>query len=145
MIELTLSCARIDEITKACLLTDKEANSDEFQEEIEMLQDGKAIDSPKILTAQGITMNIGFHKKRLTEYSNEIWGMLNFLPEEIKKGVSFLNLCMDKNGSQWGEHRNIESLLLLGIALDMIIFPLPKSLWSALPGSMPMVQLKTKN
>jgi hypothetical protein len=57
-------------------------------------------------------------------------------------GATFLNACVDKNGTQWGEHRNIDQLLCLGIAIGKVSFPMPKEMWSMLPGGMPFVQYK---
>lgn len=55
-------------------------------------------------------------------------------------GWSFLNLCQDRSGRLWtGEHRVMEALLVLAMALGRARYVLPRSVWSALPGAMPYV------
>ncbi len=57
-------------------------------------------------------------------------------------GMSFLNACMDRNGVQWGEHRDIEQLFCLGTALKLCSLCLPRDMWDALPGGMPYYVVK---
>ena len=86
-------------------------------------------------------LTIGFHGGRLASHRQEIHDLLNELPGtfmiEDGGGWSFLNACVDKNGRQWGEHRNIEQLLLLGLASGYVTYCLPKETWHMLPGGMP--------
>ncbi len=71
------------------------------------------------------------------------------MPEEFHEnnpsgGWTFLNLCNDKNGNQWGEHRNMEELVCLSIALNMGKYLMPKVLWGSLPGGMPYISFNTE-
>ena len=90
---------------------------------------------------EGVINKFGFHPKRLESHWQEIRKLLMELPENFQSGKgggwSFLNACMDKDGHQWGEHRNIEQLLALGIATKQVKIQLPRDMWKVLPGGMP--------
>lgn len=114
-----IDAGRISEIVRACLF-------------------GRNEDQNDMVVAKGITRTFGFHPDRLEMHQAEVADMLRQLPEEFHNdGWSFLNACVDREGSQWGEHRNIEELFALGQAMEMVRCPLPKEMWSALPGGMP--------
>jgi len=52
--------------------------------------------------------------------------------------MSFLNMCIDKNGNQWADlHRTMDELVALGIATGKLSFLIPREMWSILPGGMP--------
>jgi hypothetical protein len=90
----------------------------------------------------GVVSDYGFHPGRLAEKKQEIIKMLGELPENfnidsVGKGWSFLQACEDKHGRQWGQHRDMEALFVLGIAIDRVMWLLPKVLWANLPGGMP--------
>jgi len=91
----------------------------------------------------GVMTKVSFHPQRLSEKESDIIEMLNDLPDEFKKtgggGWSFLNMCIDKNGNQWGEHSNIDELIILGNTIGKVSFQLPREMWSILPGGMPYV------
>ncbi len=90
--------------------------------------------------SNGVTTNFGFHKERLESHRQEIKELLAELPDQfdIHKGGgwSFLNACMDKHGTQWGEHMNIQELMCLGQALGLVKV-VPRVLWPTLPGGVP--------
>lgn len=92
---------------------------------------------------EGIVSNYGFNPDRLATHKDEISDILKLMPDEFQKdtggGMSFLNLCMDKDGNQWGEHRNMEQLVVLAIATGQGKYSLPRRMWPALPGSMPYI------
>lgn len=90
----------------------------------------------------GITMNIGFDPNNLNKFREDIKSMVLQLPG-IAEGNSFLNMCMDAEGHHWGEHRNIEELILLGQAIDLIECAAPRDMWDIFPGGMPYYMLKT--
>jgi len=117
-----LSAKRVEEVLTNCLYGD-----------------GESTGSAKIV--EGVITNYGFNPDKLEESKIEIGEMLSELPDEFKKdgggGMSFLNACMTKDGTQWGEHRNIEQLLVLGIATDQAKILMPREMWSAFPGGMP--------
>ena len=93
------------------------------------------------IMSKGTTTKIGLHPQRIKNNSDKIRELLNELPDEFKEtgggGMSFLRACMDRNGKQWGEHRDIEVLLCLGLAAGMIKYCYPREMWNILPGSMP--------
>lgn len=116
-----------------------------FRED-EIGSDGKS--KPEAVIIKGIMGTYGLHKDRLQTHKEEVRAILNEMPPEFHKatggGATFLNLCMDKHGAQWGEHANMEQLVILGMALKMATYSLPKELWSVLPGGMPYVTFDTE-
>lgn len=101
--------------------------------------DGKPIVEP--LKVEGIVNNFGFHPDRVKSHEEEIIQILKELPDEFRKdkggGWTFLNACNTKDGEQWGEHRNMEQLFCMGIAIGKVNYTLPREMWGALPGGMP--------
>jgi hypothetical protein len=97
------------------------------------------------IIVEGITVKIGFHKERLESHREEIRELLAELPENFMAekggGWSFLNACNDKDGHQWGEHRNMEELFMLGMGLGVVKYILPRKMWAFLPGAMPYVSV----
>ena len=99
-------------------------------------------DTTERVEAEGIMTSVGFHPKRLASHEGTVHALLLKLPEDFHAGkgggMSFLNACDDHQGRQWtGEHRIMEQLVLLGLATGHVSFPMPRELWSALPGAMP--------
>lgn len=100
------------------------------------------------LTVDGITANYWLDRNYVDAYRQEIREMLATLPGEFKAsgggGWSFLNLCTDRNGTQWtGEHRVMDMLVILGIAAGEAEYqPADRALWPALPGGLPYVTVK---
>lgn len=91
---------------------------------------------------EGISRSFGFHVERLQSHQEEIYVLINKLPN-IELGISFLDLCMISNKSLWEEHINIEQLIALGNALGYIEYLFPKEAWQNLPGKVPFI-IKTK-
>ena len=95
------------------------------------------------ILVQGIVRDFGFHPQRLQSHKEEVRLLLTEMPKEFHRqgggGWTFLNLCMDKNGNQWGEHLNMEQLVVLAIGCGLGKYQLPKDLWVSLPGGMPYV------
>ena len=96
----------------------------------------------KVVIVKGIINSFVLHKERLESYRGEIQLMVDCLVPELKYGISFMNMCMDKDNSQWGEHVNSEQLLCLAKGLDIVEYVLPEEMWQFLPGSMPIIKLK---
>ena len=75
----------------------------------------------------------------------EIIEILGMMPDAFKKsdggGATFLNLCLDKDGNHWGEHPTIDQMIALGLAIGKVSFPMPREMWSSLPGGMPFVAI----
>jgi len=118
----TLTAENVEAVFRDCLFRDAE-------------------DTSKAKIVDGVVSKFGFHPERIASHKTEIAEMLDGLPDEFKAskggGWSFLNACMTKSGDQWGEHRNIEQLLALGIASDQAKVLMPREMWSAFPGGMP--------
>ena len=93
------------------------------------------------IKVEGVVHTFGFNQERLEKNKQEIYDLLNELPDGFKTsgagGMSFLNACIDKNGVQWGEHMNMEELFCLGIGVELVTLPLSKKMWGMLPGAMP--------
>lgn len=109
------------------------------------LKDGVALErgasDTDAVIIEGVINTFGFHPQRLEATRPQVLEWLHELPEAFLEskggGWSFLNACVDRSGRQWGEHRNIEQLLVLGIGLGLAKIQFPRELWSALPGGMP--------
>lgn len=91
---------------------------------------------------EGVMGKVGFNPERLKENETTIIEMLNDLPDSFKKdgggGMSFLNMCQDKDDNQWtGLHQTMDKLVCLGNAIGKLSFLLPRQIWSSLPGGMP--------
>lgn len=130
-----ISAEKIHNILMNCLFKDEE------------IVDGKPPEDAVIV--KGIIHDMGFHKGRLESHRQEIKDFLAELPISFQPpsiggggGMSFLNMCVDKNDEQWGEHRDMEALCLLAIGLDLGVFPMPREVWPVLPGSMPYFSVK---
>lgn len=95
----------------------------------------------KYLPAEGLTTNVGFNTDKINKYANDIKSLLNELPETFREtvggGWSFLEAYLYKDGNHWGEHTNMQELLLLGIASGYAKYLLPRELWTVLPGGVP--------
>lgn len=98
-------------------------------------------DTSDRVAVEGVVSNFGFHPARIESHREEIVALLTLLPKEFHEhaggGYSFLNACMTNNGTQWGEHVNVEQLLVLGIGIGRAKILLPRDMWSAMPGGMP--------
>lgn len=131
---------RIQAIMQDCLYNDKECA------ELSLSPHGH-IPPPDSVVVDGIVRSFAFHPGRLQKNKEKIAEILREMPANFQQktggGWSFLNLCMDKNGDLWGQHPNMEELVVLGIATKQAAYCLPKELWNALPGGMPYVVFDT--
>ena len=96
-------------------------------------------DESKYVVGKGVMMNCAFHPQRLESHKAEIRQLLAQLPHQFSEGGgwSFLNACVTEAGDQWGEHQNIDQLLMLGVASKLAEYCLPREFWPVLPGGMP--------
>jgi len=99
------------------------------------------------ILVEGITSYFGFNRAELDKQKQNIIDMLMELPLQFRQnnggGWSFLQACDTKDGIQWtGIHAVMEALFVLGIAIGKCEFLLERSLWAALPGSMPYIVIK---
>jgi hypothetical protein len=124
---MELTAENVEKIFMDCLFDDKEVVEGWPKEEL--------------TPGSGVMTNCGFNKKRLEAHRQEISELLDQLPEGFKQGWSFLNMCVDKNGVQWGEHPNMDQLVCLGTAIGKLKLLAPREMWGMLPGGMPYYQL----
>lgn len=94
----------------------------------------------------GLVSKYGFHPDRLESHREDVREILKQMPDQFMKngggGWSFLNLCNTKDGVQWGEHRDMESLCCLAIGLGMGEWQM-KSMAATMPGGMPFISFNT--
>lgn len=129
---MLISAQRIDDLLVSCLYSE-----DEFV-------DGEPI-VPYVVTDGVMERQFGLHPDRLQSIKLEIEEMISNLPTEIDsiEGLSFLNVCQDKQGNLWtGMHRTCDRLIMLGIALDLLEYTSARPLWVINPGGMPMIRKK---
>lgn len=127
--------SRVEDVLKDCLYRDEE------------IGDGKVPDDAVVVS--GVVNTFALHPARVVAHKADIAALCNELPDTFQRsgggGWSFLNLCQTKDGELWGEHRNCEQLVVLAIASGQGSYPLPREMWSALPGSVPYVQFDTQS
>ena len=96
----------------------------------------------KGIIVEGITLKIGLDPDKLAKHKDDIISMLNQLPKEFHEkkggGWSFLNACNRADGSQWtGLHKDMQELMILGMAIRRVKYSLPRDLWGVMSGGMP--------
>ncbi len=120
---------KVDEILRDALFKDEEISANEIPE--------------NAIVVEGIVQKFAFHPGRLKSHAEELRDILLEIPEPFHRGKgggwSFLNLCNDKQGNQWGEHRNMEQLVVLAIGMGLGKYSFPKNFWNSLPGGVPYV------
>ncbi len=130
---MDLTAGNVQTLIKHCLPLDV------TEEQKAKLESGEEIDGLK--PVRGVVGGFCFVKTKLEEKREDVRSMLSKLPKDFHKdkggGWTFLNACMTASGEQWGDHRNIEELLCLGIGLGLAEFQLPREAWKALPDGMP--------
>lgn len=92
---------------------------------------------------EGLQGKFGFHPGRLESHRAEIIAILQEMNPAFRKdgggGFTFLNLCEDRNGVQWGEHRSCDELVMLAIGIGVAKYCFPRDMWGVLPGGMPYI------
>ena len=107
---------------------------------LDIVLSSEKVETNNNICVKGIIHDYCFDKKKINEYQSDIESMLECLPDEFKEGWSFLNLCLDKDGNQWTSfHLTMEHLVVLGIAIERVVFPFPRDVWDVLPGCMPYI------
>lgn len=122
---------QVRHLVQTCLFKDEE------------IVDGKP---PKgAVLVDGITRKFGFHPERLDLHKDAIREVLADMPDEFHHknggGQTFLNMCCDRHGVHWGEHPIMDDLVALGLATNMVKFPLPREMWGVLPGGVPYISI----
>ena len=125
---------RVENITHQCLYRDEE-----------IIEPGTPPNGAVVVKV--ILRDFAFHPGRLEARKDDIRAVLDEMDPNFHKsgggGWSFLNLCMDRNGSQWAEHPTMETLCVLAIAVGYGEFQLPREMWESLPGGMPYIVFDT--
>lgn len=133
-----LSIEAVTELMESCLLHEKELPKE---------REGATFDAwlkDNRITVRGIVHSFAFNKEFIEKHRDEIFNLIHQLPNSFKDGMSFLNMCMNQNGEQWGEHPNAEELACLGIAAGVMIECSPFEMRPMLPGGMPYYQIRRK-
>lgn len=97
-------------------------------------------DMTETVQVAGVVHTFRVSRERLNESRDLVVELLRQLPDEFLKpdgGWSFLCAAERADGVQWGEHRQVEMLLVLGEALELVDCLLPRDFWPMLPGGMP--------
>ena len=128
------AAARVHEIIVGCLYNDAE-----------LPKDGSA--PPGAVIVQGVVGQFGFHPERLKAAQPKVEAVIREVVQDPflaskSGGMSFLNLCEDRQGQQWAEHRTMDELVCLSIGLKLATFPLPRYYWGTLPGGVPYVTFR---
>ena len=124
MAEIKLTAEKVREIIMDCLFKEEELDSE-----------GKPNVPAEMV--EGVVRNFGFNKERLQKHKDTIVALLKQLPEQFNEGWSFLNMCVDKEGNQWGEQRDVEELVCLGLGIGKVRSCFPREMWKVLPGGVP--------
>lgn len=119
---MELTATNVRNVVKDCLYT---------QEEIARIGEDNV--QSEAIKVQGVVSSFGFNPKKIEQHAEDIAQLLSELPEEFKRstgkgGWSFLQACVTKDGTQWGEHRNIDELLCLGLAAKKVEFCVPREM-----------------
>jgi hypothetical protein len=105
----------------------------------EEVPDGKA--PADALIVEGVRGKFGLHKGRVETHRQEVKEMLAELPDKFHTskggGWTFLNGCMDRDGNQWGEQIHVDELVVLGSALGLAHYQMPREMWHIFPGGVP--------
>ena len=108
--------------------------------------DGKPPEDAIIV--EGIVNKFAFHKDRVAEKKGNIKFLLNEMQIPFHKnsggGWSFLNLCEDKHGEHWAEHKTMGELVCLGLATGMVTYAASRKNWNMFPGGMPYITIDTE-
>lgn len=101
-------------------------------------------DETKVIPVNSVTGNFGFDPDKIEKYSEDIHDMIGQLSsnfDEKNQGYTFMNLPFKgENNEQWGEQRNGDQLMALGLASGWMKLTLEdKLIWAALPGGVPYV------
>lgn len=93
---------------------------------------------------KGVLIEAAFNRDKIEAHTQDIMSMLMQLPKEFHRnsggGWSFLNMCIDCNGTQWTDyHQTQDKLVCLGRAIGAVEFLLQRDLWRVFPGGMPYI------
>ena len=102
------------------------------------------------LVVTGLVTKFGFNPEKIQQHKATIKALLDQMPLPFHPasvggggGYTFLNLPFTRDGEQWGEQIDADSLLCLGIATGMAKILVPRELWDAFPGGVPYCSIDT--
>lgn len=105
----------------------------------------KGLSEGRYIHINGVIQNFILRKDKLKEHEEQIREFLSEMSDEYfmdkGKGWTFLNMCLDRHGRQWGEHVHMEMLVVLGIGIGCVHYILERGFWFILPGSMPYIAI----
>jgi hypothetical protein len=106
------------------------------------IADGKPPENA--VRVEGLVNRFAFHPDRVMEAKPQIDALLLELPDSFHQskggGWTFLNAFEDRHGRHWGEHRDMEMLVCLGIAVGSASWML-REMMEALPGGVPYFEI----
>lgn len=95
----------------------------------------------RAVLVEGIMCKFGFDPEKLKAKEADIASMLEQLPHQFRAnvggGYSFLAACLRADGVHWAEHKTMDELFCLGMAIGKVKLCAPRELWTSLPGGMP--------
>lgn len=129
--EKGITSGKVTELYNKCLVADEEVTDD--------------VPSVDFIIGEGIAEIGLFSSERLNKYKNEIIALTDELPN-FEQGMSFMDMCVDKDGRQWADlHSTMDLLVQLGIASGVMSYQFPRSEWQSLPGGMPIIVRNREN
>lgn len=120
---MKLTSDNVSEIFLDCLYTQEEVDHN---------------DTKGMIVVDGVMGEIGFNPERIEKNKVLIQELLKGLSPDFKQGITFLNMPFNNDG-QWGEQKNANELLCLGLAIQELSYPAPRDMWNIMPGGMPYV------
>ena len=123
--ENSLSSDNVCEVYKDCLLEDSEVSNN--------------MPLVDFVVGEGVRKVGVFNSSRLALNKDKIINMIDSI-SNIDNGLSFLSMSIDKDGFLWtGEQSVVDLLVQLGVACEVLEYPLPREMWEFLPGGVPLI------
>lgn len=138
MDKVKLTAEAVRNLAMSCLFDDAEVPDLDLEGRIEWAKKNAVI-------VQGIMGQMAFNPAKIEKHKQDIINLVsqtddNFRADSTAGGWSFLNLCIDKEGHHWGEHRDMETLVCLATAAKLGGYFGDRETWEIMPGGMPYVQ-----
>lgn len=98
-----------------------------------------------VTEVHAVNLKLVFHKERLNSVRDTVMAFLKQLPKELleqhPEGTSVVFASLDQNGELWGNPLEADTLIVLGLGLDLIRFTCPRGMWPLLPGGLAHITL----
>lgn len=131
---MEITSAEVQSVITECLYSADELEAAD--------KDEKGVPAGAIVV-DGIVTLWAFHPGRVADNKEKIGTMLLEMRDEFHVakggGWSFLNLCEDRHGNHWGEHRTMGQLCALAIASGQGKWTIPREMWATMPGGLPYI------